>query len=98
MKTAQNIPSRQVLLSQVAELGLKTPRPPHMMKTEDLFSLVSDTPKPRNRSSRADSLRGKVLALAGEGKERKQIVQEMEFAGTPIRDFYVYTILRSLKK
>jgi len=97
MKTVQNIPSRQVLLSQVTELGLKTPRPPHMMKTEDLFNLVSETSKPRKLSSRADSLRSKVITLSDKGLVRNEIVQAMADEGVNIRDFYVYTILRSLK-
>jgi hypothetical protein len=97
MKTVQNIPSSQVLLSQDTELGLKTSRPPHMMKTEDLFNLISETSKPRKRSSRADSLRSKVITLSDKGLVRNEIVQAMADEGVNIRDFYVYTILRSLK-
>lgn len=97
-----NAMNRLQLLAKVTELGVKTPRPPHMMKTEDLRTVipiktVKAEKSDKTRTKRSDTIRAYVLSLVATGLDKKGIMEALEREGKAVREFYVYTILRSLK-
>lgn len=97
-----NAMTRHQLLAMVAELGVHTPRPPHMMKTDDLRSIiptkqVMDEKPTKTRTKRTDTVRAQVLTLHATGLDKKAITEALQAEGKTVREFYVYTILRSLK-
>lgn len=97
-----NAMTRHQLLATVTELGVQTPRPPHMMKTEDLRTLIptktvkADKPA-KTRTKRTDTIRAQVLALHATGLDKKGITEAFQAEGKSVREFYVYTILRSVR-
>lgn len=75
--------TRSELISEVKVKGIQTPKPAHMMKTEDLQAIVDKHIKGAKveKRSKEDSMKLRILALHQEGLNVKEIQSTLEEEG-----------------
>lgn len=75
--------SRTELIAQVKTLNVVTPKPAHMMKTEDLQAIVEKQIKGAKveKRSKEDSMKIQILALHEKGFTVKEIQSTLEEEG-----------------
>lgn len=91
IQVVDSIP-RNVVLSTLKEYNISTPKPAHMMKTEDLLEFLPVMEK--SFGKKKDTLKEKIISYYVEG----MTVKELSMKFPDIRIPYIYTILRNLKK
>ena len=94
IQVVDSIP-RNVLINNLKEQNIQTPRPPHMMKTADLLDYLPDiTPVRKEKVERRGTMKEIILAKIDQGLTASEIIKELP----DIRPMYVYTVVRNHKR
>ena len=92
--------SRSELIAQVKTLNVETPKPAHMMKTEDLQEIVNKYVK--GAEVKEITMKSRILELSQEGKTPKEIKVILEEEGWAskmkcgkIRPIYISLVVKN---
>jgi len=94
IQVVNSIP-RNVVLSNIKELNIKTPRPSHTMKTSDLLEFLPEVgPVEKPKKVKEASIKNAILELHLQGLSAGQIKEKMPTT----RPMYIYTVIRNYNR